>query len=146
MAIQSPEPLTTDREQRQRGRTYLWAGIGLVLVSFALVVVQYSVLKRLVVPWYLPVLSTLGALLLVLSIAQRRSITRIVTLVLILALAGFEWYFLAWLSRLPAYQGPAQAGQEMPAFHTMLANGATFTDNDLRQGMPTVLTFFRGRW
>jgi hypothetical protein len=132
-------------KERSRGRRYFWAGISLCLLGFALAVVQYS-LKHLIVPWYVPVLTTLGVLLLLLSLAKRGTIPRIIAVVLVGVLAGFEWYFLVSLSRLPAYQGPARAGQQIPAFRTTLADGRAFTDKDLQDGKPSVLTFFRGRW
>jgi hypothetical protein len=136
---------TAPANERSRGRAYFWAGIGLCLLGLALVVVQYS-LKQLIVPWYTPALTTLGALLLLGSVARRRSIVRVIALGLVAALAGFEWYFLVSLTRLPAYEGPARAGQKIPAFRTTLADGRPFTEQDLQEGTPSVLVFFRGRW
>jgi hypothetical protein len=61
-------------------------------------------------------------------------------------LAAMQWLFLVSLSRLPIYDGPARGGQQMPAFQTARANGQPFTHQDLQDGTPTVLVFFRGRW
>src|SRR4029079_11053980 len=97
-------------------------------------------------PWQIPAVTTIGALLLVLSISHRRSVTRILAFVVIAALAGVEWFFMISLSRLPDYTGPARAGVEIPAFQTTLADGRSFTDRDLHDGTASVLTFFRGRW
>jgi hypothetical protein len=130
---------------RSHGRAYFWLGIGVSLLGIALCVAQYS-LKQLIVPWYLPVLGTVGAVLLLASVALRPSVVRIVVLGLLAALAGFEWYFLLSASRLPAYAGPAQTGKQFPAFATTLADGRPFTEKELQAGMPTVLVFFRGRW
>ena len=80
------------------------------------------------------------------SVAQRRTATRWVWLVLLLALAGFEWFFLGSMTKLPRYVGPAQAGHEVPAFQTTRADGRSFTDKDLADGTKSVLVFFRGRW
>ena len=136
---------TPPASQRSKGRAYLWAGIGLCLLGLVLAVIQYG-LKLLVVPWYAPALATLGALLLLGSVARRPTITRIVVLVVVTLLAAFEWTFLISLARLPVYEGPAQAGQKIPAFQTTLADGRAFTEKDLQTGTPTVLVFFRGRW
>jgi hypothetical protein len=128
------------------GRGYLWGGLGLAVLAIVLCVVQFVVLRRLVAPWHLPALTTLGAVLLFVALAQRRSVTRIVVFALVAALAAFEWHFLMNLTALPGYTGPAQTGQPMPAFQTKLADGSAFSDSDLRDGVPTVMVFFRGRW
>jgi hypothetical protein len=136
---------TPSAGQRSRGRAYFWAGISACLLGLALAVVQFE-LKYLAVPWYSPVLATLGAFLLVVAVARRRSIPRMVALVLVAAFAGLQWYFLVSLMKLPDYEGPARAGQPIPAFHSSLANGRPFTEEDLRDGSRHVLVFFRGRW
>jgi hypothetical protein len=49
--------------------------------------------------------------------------------------------------KLPDYEGPARAGQQLPAFQATLAsNGRPFTDADLGDGHRRVMVFFRGRW
>src|SRR5205809_5775134 len=98
---------STAVQDRSKGLGYFWAGIAICLLGIALAVVQYS-LKMLIAPWYVPVLATLGALLLLRSMALRRSATRLIGLVLVAALAGFEWYFVVSLAKLPEYQGPAR--------------------------------------
>ena len=76
-------------QERSAGRGYLWLGIGLSVLGVALVVLQYS-LHQLIIPWYMPALTTLGVLLLLGSLARRRSITRIVALVFVAAvIIGF---------------------------------------------------------
>ena len=127
------------------GRASFWAGLGLCVLGFGVAVLQYS-LKLLVVPWYLPALTTLGAALLLHSVLQRASGIRVLALVLVTALAAFEWFFMGVLMRLTPYDGPARAGAPIPAFRTTLADGRPFSDADLRDGRPSVLVFFRGRW
>lgn len=127
------------------GRGYFWAGILLALAAFGLVVLQYR-LKHLVVPWQLPVVTTLGAVVLLVSVLRRRTVPRLVALVLVGALAGLEWYFLGAQTRIDPYTGPAQAGEEMPPFSTQLADGRSFTHLDLKDGRNHVVVFFRGRW
>lgn len=136
---------TSSVPDRARGRSYIWAGIGVCVLAIVLVVVQYA-LKRFKDPWYVPMLTSLGALMLLAALSRRRTATRVILFVLILALAGFEWYVMIHLSKLPTYAGPARVAQRIPAFQTTLADGRTFTDQDLADGTPTVLTFFRGRW
>jgi hypothetical protein len=132
--------------ERGAGRGFLWAALACVLLGIALVVVQFGALKWLTTPWHLPILSTLGAFFLVLAVARRRSVVRIGLLVLVVALAGFEWIFLTSMSRLPTYEGPARAGQPIPAFQSKLADGRLFTEKDLQDGKCSVMVFFRGRW
>ena len=137
---------TTPRAaERSVGRGYFWAGVGACLLGLALAVLQFS-LKQLFVPWYTPALATLGAFLLLVAVTRRLSVLRIVTLLLVTALAAFQWFFLVSLVKLPAYEGPAQAGRPLPAFRSVLADGRSFTEEDLRDGSRRVLVFFRGRW
>ncbi len=143
MATETTVPSVVDRSA---GRRPFWWGITFSLLAVLLCVIQYAVAKVLKTPWYLPALTTVGVVLLFLSVTQRRSVTRILALVLVLLLAGFEWFMVAWVSRLPEYTGPAQVDSKMPAFRTALADGRSFTDSDLADGTPTVMTFFRGRW
>jgi hypothetical protein len=131
--------------RRSRGRAYLWAGILACLLGPVLFVAQFR-LKHLATPWYSPVLATLGALLVIVALARRRSIPRVIALVLVAGFAGLQWYFLGVLFKLPAYEGPARAGQPIPAFSSTFADGRPFTDQDLRDGSRHVMVFFRGRW
>jgi hypothetical protein len=131
--------------ERSAGRKFFWGGIVLTLLGLGLAVVQYS-LKQLMLPWYAPILTTAAAGLLLLSLTQRRTVARIIGFLLIAALAVFEWFFLVSLSKVPPYVGPAQPGQRIPAFHTTLADGSSFTDKDLVGKKPRILVFFRGRW
>jgi hypothetical protein len=130
-----------------RGRLFFWAGIGLAVLGMVLNVLQFFALKLLIVPWYLPVLTTLGALLLLVSVVQRRTIVRLLALGLLAVFAGSQWFFLVSLAKLPAYEGPVQVGHKLPAFRTTKADGMLFTERYLESGgAPTILVFFRGRW
>lgn len=132
--------------ERSRGRGLLWMGIGITVLSMALFFAQFFLLRRAFVPWYLPALTTVAALAVVVSVGRRGTVVRIIALLLIAALAGLEWYFVAVISKLPSYTGPAQAGKAFPDFATTLADGRSFTHKDLQDGTPSVMTFFRGRW
>ena len=146
MSINAPNiPTTSPATDRCRGRAYFWAGIAACLLGVALVYVQFR-LKHLFVPWYSPVLATVGAVLLLLSVARRWSILRVIALVLVAVLAGFEWYVVASFLKLPDYEGPVRAGQKLPSFSATLASGRTFTEADLQDGSRRVMVFFRGRW
>jgi hypothetical protein len=114
------------------------------VLGLAATVIQFS-LMIMKTPWYSPVLATIGAILLVVALAHRRSIPRVIGLVLVVGLAGLQWYFLGVLMKLPDYKGP-QAGRPVPAFAATLADGRTFRDEDLRDGGRNVLVIFRGRW
>ena len=103
-------------------------------------------MKLLVVPWYMPILATVGALCALVSIRKRPTWTRAIALVILAVLTAGEWYFLLSMSRLPEYKGPVQVERKIPEFTTTLADGSTFTEKDLQKGTPTVLVFYRGHW
>jgi hypothetical protein len=137
----STTPLAAERSV---GRGYFWAGLGVCLLGLVLAVIQFS-LKQLFVPWYTPALATGGTLLLLVAVARRLSVVRVVALVLVAAVAALQWFVLVVLMKLPAYGGP-EAGEHLPAFRTVHADGRPFTEADLRDGSWRVLVFFRGRW
>jgi hypothetical protein len=101
--------------------------------------------QRLVTPWYLPFTATLGVVLIVVALWRRRSVWRVIALLLVLLLAGAEWAFLL-TTRLPVYTGPVAVDQPFPAFETKRAEGQPFTQQDLQGNENNVLVFFRGRW
>jgi hypothetical protein len=146
MSVNAPNiPTTSPANKRSRGRAYFWAGIGACLLGLGLVFVQFS-LKHLFVPWYSPVMATIGAVLLLLSVARRRNIPRVVVLVLVTAFTAFQWYFLASMMKLPDFAGPAQAGKQLSPFRAAYADGRSFREADLQDGSRRVMVFFRGRW
>jgi len=120
---------------------------GLVLVVAGLVAyfILFFSMHRLWTPWYVPILSTIGALLMVTSVWRRRGIVRGVLAVLFLLFAGFTWMALVSM-RTPEYAGPATPGHTVPTFTAALANGTSFTNEDLEGGSPSVVLFFRGQW
>ncbi|HVX16354.1 MAG TPA: hypothetical protein VHC22_34530 [Pirellulales bacterium] len=126
------------------GRKLVVTGVLLALAGPA----GYAALiaaHRLPMPWFLPISATLGAILIAASLWRARRVGRILALVVVLLLTGFEWMFV-FATRLPAYTGPVAIGQPFPSFTTTRADGTTFTDDDLRGGQTNVLVFFRGRW
>ena len=129
--------------QRSSGRLYLGLGILLALLGPLLYAVQIRA-KVFTVPWYVPILGTVGVLLLLAALVQRRTGWRIAGLLLIGLLAGFEWFVIISL-KLPAYTGPVAVGATFPAFTTTRADGSVFDQDNLKE-QDTVLVFFRGRW
>ena len=101
---------------------------------------------RLTMPWYLPILATLGVLFMIASVWQRGGILRVSGLVVFAVLCGLIWFFVLVMSKVPDYTGPALPGKKVPAFTTRLADGKSFSDEDLEAGDRSVLLFFRGRW
>ena len=79
-------------------------------------------------------MTTIGTVLLLLSVARRRSIPRVVVLVLLTAFAGFQWYFLMSMMKLPDYAGSVQAGKQQSTFRATFVDGRPFTEADLRDG------------
>jgi len=141
--LQEPSPVAI---QSRRQPLFL-RGFWLMVAGLAIYMFQLFVQKALfVTPWYVPVLTSMGVLLMAISAWRRPGLLRIAGVFVFAALCGFEWFFLLSGSKVPAYTGPAQTGTKIPSFHAVLANGSPFTHIDLEHGSPTVLLFFRGRW
>jgi hypothetical protein len=85
-------------------------------------------------------------LLALVSVLQRPTWTRIIAVVVLALLSAGEWYFILSMSRLPEYAGPVQVDKKIPEFTSTFADGTSFTQNDLQQGTPAVLVFYRGHW
>lgn len=98
------------------------------------------------IPWYIPLLTTLGVVCAGISWQRRRGVLRGVGVVALVALCAFEWFMLTVGSTTPTYTGPAQVGRKVPDFATTLADGSAFSIHDLDNGARTALVFFRGRW
>jgi hypothetical protein len=130
--------------RRASGRLLLFLGLALAVLGIAAYVAQIWA-KNLTAPWYVPAAATCGAVLLGASLWARRTVWRVLALLLVVLLAGAEWASLFGM-RLPAYTGPVAEGRPFPAFTTARADGAPFTQNDLAGDQKTVLVFFRGRW
>jgi hypothetical protein len=127
------------------GKLLAWLGLAVVVLGVAAYMVQVFVFHRLTTPWYVPIAASIGAGLLILSLVQARTVWRVLGVILCVLLAGLEWYFVVWLSKLPPYNGPVEAGKPFPAFTTTLADGSPLKQDDLA-GKKTVMVFFRGRW
>jgi hypothetical protein len=125
------------------GRLYFWLGLAAPFIGIGIYAGQLA-LGVLKLPWYMPVLGTIGLALLVWAVVQKRSAWRIGTLVLVALLASLQWFMAVGL-RLPAYTGPVAAGKPFPAFATVFADGKPFTPDSF-QGKDTALVFFRGHW
>jgi hypothetical protein len=126
------------------GHFFMLLGLALAVLGVVAYAVQLR-FQRLTVPWYMPALATLGVVLTVVSLLERRTVWRILALGALMLVAGAEWAFLYAL-RLPAYTGPIAVGRPFPAFETTRADGTAFTERDLAGSQNTVLVFFRGRW
>ena len=97
------------------------------------------------VPWYMPALASLGVVLVLMSLLERRTVFRSFALLAVVLLAAAECAFL-YAMRLPPYTGPIAVGRPFPAFETRRADGTPFTQRDLAGDQNNVLVFFRGRW
>jgi hypothetical protein len=130
---------------RSRHWLLLLAGILLFCIGPAVYVVQFR-LKNLAAPWYVPILGSSGAVLMIASVWRRWGVLRTVVAALFALLCAFEWFAFLVATRNPVYAGPAQPGARVPGFTTTLADGQRFTEKDLEKGTSTVLVFYRGRW
>ena len=104
------------------GRGLLCLGLFLAIVGIPLMIAQ-MVLKITVTPWYIPVLTTIGVLLVLLAHARRATLVRILMLTAIGAFAGLEWFVVIHAIKLPEYTGPARAGAKVPSFTASYADG-----------------------
>jgi hypothetical protein len=128
-----------------RGVPLFLLGFLLFLVGPVIYFIRFR-MDHLDTPWYVPGLATVGALFMLVSACRREGILRKAALVLFVLLCGGEWFLVAIATKVPTYAGPAQTGRKLPTFTTMLADGKTFTNQDLENGSSSVLVFFRGRW
>ena len=127
-----------------RGRVLLLAGAGLPILGIIAYAGQIS-LGRLTVPWYMPVLASLGVVLVVTSLWKRPTLWRVLALIAVALVAAGEWGLL-FAFRLPRYTGPIVADAAFPGFETSRADGTRFSRSDLVGSRNNVLVFFRGRW
>ena len=106
--------------------------------------------KHLFVPWYLPVLGTLGAGSLLFAAIRTRGLWQLipgVLFVLLGLLAAGEWFWLLSFSRVPTYAGPMEVGKPFPTFSTTLADGSKFDEIGLKEYQTDCSwSSFRGRW
>jgi hypothetical protein len=127
-----------------RGRLLFLLGITLPFIALGAYIVQFQ-LHAFTMPWYVPIAAAIGLVAVAIAVWQRPGVFRIGGLVLVALFCAAQVLFFT-VSKLPTYAGPAHAGEPVPAFKTVLADGRPFTDNDLKKGDPNVLLFFRGRW
>jgi hypothetical protein len=129
---------------RRRGRGLLWLGM---IVALSGIVIFFVLLyaKILIAPWYVPILASLGAALLLVALVRAQSIWRWTAFLLFTAFAAAVWVMLLVVFALPPYTGPVKAGQPFPEFATTLADGSSFTQNDLKGEQNTAMFFFNGR-
>ncbi len=130
---------------RHPGRSLLLLGVLLAVAGPVLMIMLMFAAKILVAPWYAPLLGTLGVALIILALLRSRSIWRWTAVVIFTLFVGFQWWALLAM-RTPAYTGPVKDGQPFPAFATALADGSSFTQDDLKGDQNTVMVFFRGHW
>lgn len=140
----SPTPTPATAPQRLPGRGLTLLALGLAGLGIILYIVQLR-FGRLMTPWYMPCLATLGLVFVVVALRRARTAWRWLTLVLVLLLAGAQWTFVL-ATRLPGYSGPVTVGKPLPEFETTRADGSAWTQRNLEGDQNHVLVFFRGRW
>ncbi len=127
-----------------RGRILVITGLALAILGVVAFPVQLW-LQRLVLPWYMPTLAFLGAVLIGLSLWKRRTFWRMLALGTVVLLTCAEIAAFT-ATRLPPYTGPITVGRPFPAFESKRADGTLFTQHDLAGEQDSALVFFRGRW
>ena len=76
---------------RFRSRLFLLLGLGLAVLGVVAYVVQIS-LQHLMAPWYMPTLASLGVVLVVMSLLERRTISHMFALLAVVLLAAQSWH------------------------------------------------------
>jgi hypothetical protein len=137
-------PYSDTQPGRSAGRCWLLLGLGLAALGIAGYAGQIAA-RRLVTPWYMPALASLGAALVARSLWQRVTLWRAASFVLVGLLAAAEWMFVLG-TRLPADTGMVAVGRSFPEFETVSSDGAPFARRDLEGDENHLLVFFRGRW
>src|SRR5262245_16724076 len=92
-------------------------------------------------PWFMPILATIGVLLMVLSLWRKFGVVRGIGLLVFLVACAGEWFFFLYMIPTPQYAGAAQRNAMVPAFEATLADGSTFTNKDVAKGRSTVMLF-----
>jgi hypothetical protein len=126
------------------GRRLFRLGWVFLLVGLAIYAIQLFALKQYVVPWYAPILATIGVAGMLVAVVRHWTVWRLVGLAVCLLLTAGEWLFLTVVTPAPRYAGPG-IGDPLPNFSAIDPSGAAVTRNNLL-GRPTVLLFFRGHW
>src|SRR5262249_38468064 len=127
---------------RHPGRPLLLLGVFLAVAGPVLMMLLTFAAKILITPWYAPVIGSLGEALIVLALMRFRSLWRWTAAAILTLFVAFQWYVVLAM-RTPAYTGPVKDGQPFPAFATTLADGSTFTQDNLKGDQNTVMVFFR---
>ena len=94
---------------RPRGRLLMLPGLGLAALGIAAYVLQLW-LQRLSVPWYMPALALLGVALVAASLWERRTVWRVLALVVVVLLGGFEVMALNCHAAAAATPGRSRSG------------------------------------
>jgi peroxiredoxin len=132
------------------GKTFpailFWGGVILSIAFVFIFVAQVAWARVLITPWYLPLGGTTSALLTLFAASRQPRLWRLAIAVACVALACLEWTFVLALTVLPPYSGPVVTGGTLPAFTATLADGTPISESYFREGRPTALIFFQGRW
>lgn len=136
--------LSKQPSDRKNGRLYLMLGMVATVLGPVIFAVQFQN-HILTSPWYVPALATLGVVLMIFALVQRRTVWRLMACGLTAFFAVLAWLMLMGMSA-PPYTGSVEVGRAFPHFETNLADGTGFSQTNLNGGQNTVLVFFRGRW
>ena len=136
---------TTNKPSIVPGRWWLVLAAALTVLPIVAYAFQFH-FRYLHVPWYLPILATVAALVMVMAVRARRNWGRLLGLGFVGLLAAAEWLFLFVALALPPYTGPIAVGQPFPVFVVVRGDGSVFTQDSFKAPQDTILVFFRGRW
>ena len=128
------------------GLGLMWLGIFLPVLGVMTYAVSLMGLRLFHMPWYAPILAMLGLVLTILAVRRKPSVWRYAALVFCCLMLVAELLFLFSYTKLPAYAGPAVAGQQFPQFATKFSDNTLFSNKDFVGQKNTALIFYRGHW
>ena len=109
-------------------------------------IIEYGVFHIIRTPYSFLIPATAASCILLLSARARRTLLRAVPAIVITGFTLLVWWLVLVAWQTPDYNGPAQPGQESPAFSTVLNDGTTFNTASLKGDSHSLLVFYRGRW
>lgn len=137
--------MSTTIRSPSTGRFVMGLGVLAAVAGLAIYATLLLGAHLLHTPWYMLGFSALALALVLTAMRRKRSVWRLLVLLVLALLTCFEAWILFSYSQNPAYAGPA-AGVRFPTdFTASLADGKPFTGTDLI-GRDTLLVFYRGHW
>ena len=100
--------------QKLRGWPLFLLGVLVFFAGPAAYAVQVAGLRQTVMPWAMLALTSVGVVLMALSLVRYFSVLRTIGCIVFLTLTGLQWAFFLVIAKSPTYTGPARTGAAGP--------------------------------